>query len=216
VVNIVIVAHTARTERVKELHDQIDADHIVWDDGTLGAGGNHRQAWQWHIENPSDIAVVIEDDAIPCPHFRDQLVAVMDAAPTNIVSLYLGRQRPTLWQDRIKAALQRSDQSKACFITGQHLLHCVAIATTQPQAIHRALCCYSIHQPDEALSIWTSHTGTNVAYTVPSLVDHADLPTLVTNRLLEPERHPGRKAWRHGTRKTWNNMSVPLIAAGEQ
>jgi hypothetical protein len=60
--------------------------------------------------------------------------------------------------------------------------------------------------------MWTSRNNIDIAYALPSLVNHADdIPSLIQHRDGEP-RPPGRVAWRHGTRRRWTPISVPLIA----
>jgi hypothetical protein len=61
--------------------------------------------------------------------------------------------------------------------------------------------------------LWSTRNNVEVAYTVPSLVDHADGPTLVQHRD-SSVREPGRVAWKTGTRRKWDSNSVPLIGPG--
>jgi hypothetical protein len=62
---------------------------------------------------------------------------------------------------------------------------------------------------DENIGQWSRRQGWPIAYTVPSLVDHADGPTLITHPD-GAEREPGRVAWRTGTHFTWNSDAVEV------
>lgn len=212
-INIAIVAHHERKEQAKALADLVDADHISMDLGDKGANKNHRDAWTWHQHHYADWAVTLEDDAVPCKDFRNELEKALTVTPTHLVSLYLGRMKPEGWQDTIEHALLRADKEKACWITGAHNLHAVGIACSGQivRALTYTLALYSVYPTDEAISLWCSRNAVDLAHSVPSLVDHADIPTLIRHGDGE-ERIPGRVAWRHGTRRKWSSTSVPLIA----
>lgn len=209
-IHIAIVAHKDRLIAAEKLASEVEADHVSLDNGTRGCGFNHRKAWEWHDAHPADWAITLEDDSIPCKNFREQVTLALEHAPTRVVSLYLGRARPEGWQDTIEKAMARATAAKACWITDQHSLHAVGIAANR-KSIHmmwHALTLYSVYPPDEALSLFTYRNQIEVAYSVPSLVDHADDSSLI------PDKIPcGRVAWKWGTRRKWTDDKVPLIAA---
>lgn len=214
-INIAIVAHTQRRYDANKLADLIGADHVSMDDGTRGVNANHRAAWTWHQSHPADWSVTLEDDAIPCKEFRWQLAQALQAAPAQVVGLYLGRVCPEHWQPTIEKATARATKQKACFIVGQHNLHAVGIACEQSSVrfLLQGMTTYGVYAVDDAISAWTVRNNVDVAYTWPSLVDHADGASLT--RPLHGEPRPagaGRIAWQHGGRKKWNNIAVPLIA----
>ena len=101
-IHIAVVAHTQRREQATKLADSIGADHVTWDTGVLGCTNNHRAAWQWHMNHPSDWAVTLEDDAVPCKEFRHQLSQALTVAPATVVGLYLGKLCPPNWQDTVE------------------------------------------------------------------------------------------------------------------
>lgn len=213
-INIVIVAHKDRREMAEKLAETVDADHIVWDTtGRLGVNANHRAAWIWHSTHPSDWGVVLEDDAVPCPEFRWQLSRALAVAPARLVSLYMGRQHPSGWQDTFERAVKRAEKDDACFILGKHSMHAVALCADRNTVgvMNAALQVFGIYPVDEAICAMTSRNDMQVAYTFPSLVDHADGVSLVKPRDGKP-RLPGRVAWKHGGRRRWNGSSVSMIA----
>jgi hypothetical protein len=210
--NIAIVADHRRKAEAVKLADLVDADHISMDMGSKGAGANHRDAWNWHQHHLADWCVTLEDDAVPCKDFRHELEKALSVAPAHLVSLYLGKVRPEAWQSTITEALLRADRAKANWLTARYALHGVGIACDGKivRALTYALALYSVYPPDEALSLWCSRNDVQLAYSVPSLVDHADIPTLIHSDGREAE--VGRVAHKTGVRRKWVSDSVPLIA----
>lgn len=203
-----VVAHQQRATQAQALAASINAEILHMDDGTHGCHGNHHRAWQWHTENThTEWAVVLEDDALPVQDFRTQLTAALDAAPTDIISLYLGRQRPAPFQQRNKRATTKATNTGAHWITSPHMMHAVAAAIrTQliPEFLQHP---HHYTPPDELISTWARTNNRPIGYTWPSLVDHADGPTLVVHPDGRP-RKAGRIAWQVGTRDTWNSETV--------
>lgn len=207
--SIVVVAHHTRAAQAVDLAAAVSADATLFDDGTLGAAGNHRRAWDWHTDNTtSGWAVVLEDDAIPVTDFAEHLDDALDYAPADIVSLYLGRSRPPHWQGRIAEATDTADRTFAAWILGTHLLHAVAVAARAELAPVMAQWTRYLAEPVDGREVF----GHTVAYTWPSLVDHADGPPVADHADRSPRTQP-RTAWRTGTPPTSWTGAVPLGAA---
>jgi GR25 family glycosyltransferase involved in LPS biosynthesis len=207
-VNIGVVAHTARRQQAETLARTIAASYVSIDNGTLGAEANHRKVWETLIGKISDWCVVVEDDALPVPDFRAQLDEALTVSPTPIVSLYLGRERPPHWQTRIEQAIHKAESVDACFITSNYLLHAVATAIRTP--LLPSMLLHKTRLPwDEHLTAWATKHGHRIAYTTPSLVDHADTDTLIAHRDGQP-RTPGRVAWQYGQRDNWTTSTIPM------
>lgn len=206
--NIGIVAHTIRSEQAKDLAQQVKADFVSIDTGMLGCDDNH-EAVQHHLANlPSTWSVILEDDAEPVDDFRDQLTAALPLSPSPIVSLYLGRKRPPHWQLRIERALKNANTVDASWIISTRLLHAVGYAI-KTELLPSLLDHITARPVDEHISDWALQHGHTTAYTVGSLVDHADQTTIVKHPDGQP-RKPGRKAWNLGGRTRWTSISVPL------
>ena len=206
--SIGVVAHTARVTQAKALARTVKADFVSMDNGCMGCDDNHR-AVQHHLAHlDSTWSVILEDDAVPVEGFRDQLNEALIMAPSPVVSLYLGRKRPTHWVRRVSSAVDRAEQADAHWIIGTHLLHAVGYAL-RTEVLHELLDFDSALPSDQHISFFCQNHGYTVSYTYPSLVDHADVPTLVEH----PDRQPrpaGRVAYRTGTRDHWTTKAVTL------
>lgn len=208
-VGIGIVAHHARLQMAERLSRSIKADVISIDPGTIGAGSNHRRVWAELSTYDTDWSVVLEDDALPVPDFRDQLTAALAAAPTAIVSGYLGQLRPPRVQPQISEVIARAYSTGSHWITANDLFHAVGVAV-RTELLDDMLTRLRADMPiDQAIGNWARKRGHEIAYCWPSLVDHADTETLIQHPDGHP-RTPGRVAWKTGTRPHWSSKSVPL------
>lgn len=203
---IAVVADERRGDMGQKLAESIDADLMSVDDGTLGCSGNHISAWEALAESlePEDThAVVLEDDAVPVDGFREQLASALSLAPAPIVSLYLGTGYSS---DRLtESVLKKADAIGAQWIvTRGRVLHAVALAVRRellPSMIESAGQTGGI---DGQLSRWARRNGHAVAYSNPSLVDHADDPSLVCKY-----KRSERRAWRVGAHNPWSDVIYP-------
>lgn len=208
-----VVAHTARAEQAHELMETVGAVYMSVDNGSLGYRVNHRKVWHRLTRYNTTWSVVIEDDAQPVQDFPNQLEQALQAAPTPVAGLYLGH--PEHWQSHrtlrrdLEAAITQAHHQDACFITTQAVLHGVGIAIhttlvddmlTHTQASDRPF--------DFAIRNWARAKGHTISLCIPSLVDHADGPTLLQHQDSNP-RHR-RRAWRTGTRNAWTSKAVTL------
>lgn len=203
-----VVAHTARSAQAKALANQVHADFISIDNGTLGADDNHEHV-QNHLANlPTSWSLILEDDAVPVDDFRAQAHAALVMAPSPIVSFYLGRKRPVHWQRRIGKAVEQAQELDAHWIVSTHLLHAVGYAI-RTELIPSLLDHMTVLPIDQHIGSWARHYGHTVSYTHGSLVDHDDGPTIVEHPDGQP-RTPGRKAWAIGGHDRWTTTSVPM------
>lgn len=208
-----IVAHIHRIAMAEHLAITTAASHISYDDGALGCDLNHQQVWQHHADTAGgDWSVVLEDDAIPVGGFLAQLDRALEVAPTPIVSLYLGTSRPLGgWQQCIKQAVTAIQQTSACWITSDRLLHAVGVAIRTP-LIPSLLETLDTARPiDEAISAWAQTNAHTIGYCWPSILDHADVPTLVNHADGKP-RGRERVAWCAAPRHAWNGQHIAMTS----
>lgn len=205
-----IVAHKSRLEQATDLVEKVGAVEWNIDDGTLGCNGNHLAVLRMLRKNnpDKDWYVVLEDDAQPVEDFEHQLDMALKAAPTQLVSLYLGTSNPIHWQDAIGRAVNCAE----AWIVGTHLLHAVGYCINAGiiDTIIETLDGQSSRPIDEQISQWVYPHHVFVGYTCPSLVDHEDgEPVITVRRDGQPRVNP-RKAWKVGTRANWRSKSVLL------
>lgn len=203
-----VVAHTARAKQGKQLAKTVRADFISIDNGVMGCDDNHEQVQHHLAALHSTWSLVLEDDAEPVEDFRDQLHSALVMAPSPVVSLYLGRKRPPHWQKRIGLAITEAKHTDASWILSTHLLHGVGYAI-KTELLPSLLGHTSTLPVDQHIGDWCRRFGHLISYTHPSLVDHADLPTIVNHPDGDPRR-PGRRAWTVGSRTQWTSEAVML------
>lgn len=205
--SVAVMAHPARTQHAWWLARELAAP-VIWD---RGAGEWDTAARAWAAFDPDATHhVVVQDDAIPVPGFLEHATAAITARPISPISFYLGRSRPPGMQRRIMQATLAADQQKLAWLRLRDMLHGVAIALPTADVLPMLDWAASSRRPyDERLGAWYRRLGTVVQYTWPSLVDHADGPTLVAHHDRQP-RTGGRVAWRHGTPDTWETASLGI------
>lgn len=200
-VAIGIVAHPSRRTMADELARDVQADVLCYDHDNAGEQANHQATLEALLEHDTDWAVWLEDDAIPCADFRDQLVETLDDAPDGIASLYLGRGRwagtsPRHHEPIVRGLIEDADRDGARWITAGSLWHAVGVAIPRKHGAPLLAHLRTTQAPtDEAITAWCRATRTPVHYAWPSQVDHRDGPTVTTH----PDRQPrtqGRRAWR--------------------
>jgi len=208
VFSIGVVAHTSRTAEAKQLARTVKADFVSMDNGLMGCDENHKTVQRHLSALPATWSIVLEDDAIPVDKFRSQAAQALMMAPTPIVSFYLGKRRPPHWQNRACAAVAQAANTDASWILCTHLLHAVGYAI-RTELLPSLIDHHSTRPSDEHITSWAKQHRHPISYTFPSLVDHADLPTIVDH----PDgqtRHPGRKAWYAKPRDTWTTKAVTM------
>lgn len=207
-ITISIMAHPLRIEQAVRLADHVEADGIAWDEcgdewdtgARAWAKGSPLSDWtsDWHL--------VLQDDALPVPGLRDQLDRAVKHCPRTAVSLYVGTGRPR--QAAIRRAIARADAEHAAWLEYPWLLWGVAVML--PVEYIHTMIGWANMQPrerayDQRLS-WYFRTVLQrpVRYTWPSLVDHADGPTLIAHSQPPVER----RAHRVGLPRRWDTDAV--------
>lgn len=211
-VTIGIVAHVDRFKQASDLREQVGALHVSYDSGTLGCTANHLRVWERLANMDTPWVLVLEDDALPVEGFRAQLDMALAAAPSPVVSLYLGTSNPTNWQEPIKRALVKRQIERSHWLTCRNMLHAVAVAM-RTELIQNMLASvrHDAAPIDEAITRWVKAQHLSVSYTVPSLCDHADWPTLIKTHADRKPRTMPRKAWRLGERSEWRSGTTQLV-----
>jgi hypothetical protein len=213
VIPIAIVAHPKRTHLANRLAEYVEAEAVLWDNEGRGVNANHLDAWHWLAEgDPREFAVVLEDDAMPCREFREQLDMVLAVAPAGVVSLYLGTGYPRQWQDSIATSVNPIGFDPH-FLTAPVLLSGVGYAV-HAELIEPMISSVSkratVMPIDEAIGVFCRDIGHRVAYTNPSIVNHIDGESLIAERRDQQARTGARRAYRFGLRPHWDGVSMPI------
>lgn len=204
-----VVSHVGRRDMAFALVDQVRPAALFEDSTGIGCEANHARAWQWMTDHRTSVdwCVVLEDDAQPVEGFHDQLAAALAVAPAPIVSLYLGTGYPPLWQPRIRAAIHATEGTSTNWLLAHSLLHAVGVAIRSdllPMKLNPHIAI------DQAISNWAKRNDHLVAYTLPSLVDHADEQPVITQRFDRHPRTKPRRAHIVGTRPHWTSAGAAL------
>lgn len=205
---IVVAAHPDRAVAAELLADEVGA-RIVWEDG---AGQHDTMARAWELAgSEGPFATVIEDDAVPCPAFHTQVLQAHHHAPAGaFIGLYLGVNYPPIWQPHVIDALRRADEEDAAFIASPMMLHGVGITVPAAHAVGLSQWVRTAFgsATDLAVGTYATYIGNPIVFPSWSLVDHADLPSLVAHPDGVPRTLP-RHAHRFGA-PDWNTRLVTL------
>jgi hypothetical protein len=222
---VMIVTHPARRQMAHRLAKKVGFPvNLMVDFNHEGCAANHLNAYRaLAINSPvTDWVCVLEDDAVPCQDFRHQLQMVAQAAPSPFVSLYLGRERPPHWQDSIRQVIAPLDYDPH-FLLGTHVNHTVGMLVRRDQLDHvidwfeTTLRDDPKHESDGIMTHAVADANYDVAYTRPSIVDHADPPSLIPASDRHDKKERGDKprvAWIFDTREVWlsDSLTIPTPA----
>ena len=173
---IIIVAHYARSEWLERLQRALPGAAAILDCTGEGAFEGHRKALKI-AEQVGGRCVIMEDDAIPVEGFRDKVEDWFARFPKDLISFYLGTGRPVAWQTRVDEALAATNSGH---IALSRLIHGVCYSVPAGE-VSRVL--GRLHQTDDGADFAIGRAwGRQVLYPVESLVEHRDSDSV--------EKHP--------------------------
>lgn len=205
-----VVAHPDRKDMALDLVEKVGAEAISWDEYGRGSGWNHLRMLTWMKDSDKEWSVILEDDSVPVPQFRQQLEMALNWAPSPFVGLYVGRGRPPHWQTGISAVMAKN----VCWLTCDTLMNAVGYAVKTkliPAIIHSLEKTWMVKPNlpvDEALSYWGQSYHIPFCYTRPSLIDHRDVTPVEKHSYGTPTEK--RVAWLFGERDVWNGSTTSL------
>lgn len=177
--SVAVMAHPRRAALVERLLEDLGRPAtVVWD----------RHGDRWDTGRRAVLAaspgcshhLVLQDDVIVCRDLVPGIIEALKHVPEDVpVSLYLGRHK------RIPQATQEAERRGASFIAWEKLDHGLGIVL--PTFSIPEMLAYTRTRPDVAnydarLSTYFEAAGIPTYYTCPSLVDHAQEPSLVEGR----------------------------------
>lgn len=170
-------------------------------DGENATGDLAWETWRNPMAPAAEWHVVVQDDALPVPDIARQAPAALAAAPGPVVSFYLGTNYPPHTVKPCRNAIDRANTTGSAWITAPALFWGVAVAIrTELVADMLRSVARSKLPYDQRISHWAGRAGHGIAYTWPSLVDHADGPSLIKRAI--PRQAP-RRAYRVGRPPSW-------------
>lgn len=183
----VVVAHRLRLAQAINLTNQLDITRTPGkcfiDDGFLGEWRNTRRALEWGRQRDVSHVLVLQDDAVPVPGFMDHVHEAVRRRPDDLISLYVGTGRPRAAE--VLEAVEEARRSHASWLVADGPIWGVGIVWP----VH---CVNSFLQwgdrwrhrlpYDQRALAWSQATGRRCYYTWPSLVNHADGPSVIKGR----------------------------------
>lgn len=197
-VSAVVMAHPHRTELAEELQSSLDRPvEIIYDTNPVPSA-DPLQRWEtgrrcWEAIDPgSDWGIVIQDDAIACDDLLAGLEIALDqVGKEGLVSAYAGTGRPD--QYHIKKALRHAKEKGHAWMATRSLgwgVGIVAPTGTIPAMVkwctqHGKKMPYDMRVGVYYRDVLKWRTW----YTMPSLLDHRDGPSLVGHGRKERNAH---------------------------
>jgi len=189
---------------------------ICWDDGS-GERATGAVAWEVASLGDPDWSIVLQDDAVPIPGFLEHAADALEYAEGSLVSFYVGtgRGRPAGVVDAIAGA----DAYNLAWLGCDALLWGVALAlpTKLVPEMLEATAQLGLRY-DTRIGAWAAKRSIPIRYTWPSLVDHADVPSIAqAGRKANPKipgsgTPPPRHAHRVGVPASWDTGVVQIAA----
>lgn len=202
-VSYTVMAHPARMDAAVALAASVGAGLVI---DSLGVGETENGDRAWRMFDPTaDWHVVLQDDALPVEEFTAHVERALTAARWPIVSLYVGSGRPH--QRRVLNRVQWAKAQGASWMEAPTMLWGVGIAMTTA-TVHEFLVWGDGKDGpyDRRIGRFARAIGSGVGYVLPSLVDHADGPTLVQHPW-GPPLVPRRAVWL-GTAESYDSAAV--------
>lgn len=174
------MAHISRIEYLSDMMRQLGPIKTVIDDGTLGAWGNCKRAWQ-QVDTTADYGFVLQDDAILCEKFVERTQQLIEQYPGRSYQLYFG-DRKTTNHHRLKAV---DGVIEAKMMWGVAIG--LPIDHIAPMIEHAET--YSQDLPDDSrIKRYCTAVQLPTIFPYPCYVDHRTIPSLTGDK-------PPRKAY---------------------
>jgi hypothetical protein len=177
-ISVAVMAHPRRQRLTDELLQVLDAPAQLVLDRHNDEWDTGRRAWDAHDPSATH-HLVLQDDAIPCLNLVAGLARALTYVPPHaIVSLYLGTRRPM--RNTVQRAVDDARAQNAAWVVMPHLNWGVGVVLpteTIPDMLDHA----DRHPGrayDRRIGRWYFENGWPTWCTWPSLVDHADGPSL--------------------------------------
>ena len=196
-----VVGDIRRLSRAVTLRDQLSARLAL--DMDEDSNTNHDKAWQMYNAS-DDWLVVVEDDVELVPNFQKHVQDAIENMPDlGVLSLYAGYPRPERF--RVASAVQKAKQYGASYLRYNRVLWGPAVAMRTDMIDDMLNWVSGSDWPyDERFSQWMTARRISAFYTMPSLVDHADIDSLLGRGGVP------RKAYWFEEPTHWNSKAISI------
>lgn len=184
-----VMAHPHRTAEAESVQAALDRPvEIIYDTNPVPSA-DPKQRWAngrrcWEAADPAaDWHMVIQDDALVCADLMAGLEAALDVVgPEGLVSAYTGTGRPN--QEHVRKALANAQHKGHSWMCTRSLCWGVAIIAPVKTIPDMLAWCSTGPRMKRNYDMrigqyYRDVLGWRTWYTVPSLVDHRDGPSLV-------------------------------------
>lgn len=185
-IHVAVVGHINRQAQAEALAASLGAE-LFLDRLTLGPTFGHLNALNWGASKTGHL-IVIEDDAQPVPGFLNIASKWIDQHPEELTSFYLGTGYLPSKPEIVTKAVSEAEATGSDHVTFERLY--TAVTYTLPTRRIADLKMSAKDVADTSLGIrWKTLTKRPIFYTIPSLVDHADTPSIHRpNRTVKPRK----------------------------
>ena len=196
-----VVGDIRRLNRAVLLRDELGARLSL--DMDEDSNANHDAAWNMYNAS-DDWLVVVEDDVELVPNFKKHVVDAIDNMPDlGVLSLYAGYPRPERFA--VSSAVLKARQSGASYLKHNKVLWGPAVAMRTDMIDDMLNWVSGSNWPyDERFSQWMTSRRISAYYTMPSLVDHTDVESLLGRGGVP------RKAYWFGEPTEWNSDVITI------
>lgn len=171
-IEIRILTTSERLTTARELSNTLPNSELFIDENLFGAKWNHMRALSSPPQEGTTHIIIMEDDAQPVEDFLTKASEWLEVFPKDLISFYLGKGKPALWQRKVDYALMR----RPSYIELEALIHGVCYVI--PAQAYELFAIDTLTDTAELAvgELWTTTTERTIIYTTKSLVQHTGNP----------------------------------------
>lgn len=173
-----VVGHWKRRDKAIEIAESLNAA-LAMDEGDAGSLPNHDLAWRLAYDPAADWVVILEDDVILIDNFEEHVQDALNNVPREgAVSFYTGtaKPRPNIVRKAVAQGLERG----CSWLRSNDLYWGPAVALPAHRVIPMLNFVQRVDRPyDSRIGYYLRANGLPCFYSLPSLVDHIDGPSLI-------------------------------------
>lgn len=181
--SVAIMAHPARAAMVERLLDKLGDVPVAWAERKNDLWGTRRRA-TLACDLDCTHHLVLQDDVMICRDLVAGVERALEHVPPDVpASLYIGQRRPD--RELVKAACAKARESSASWVVMPTLLWGPAVVLPTaaiPDMVEYCDTLKKMPHDDRRMGMYWERISPTW-YTWPSLVDHADGPSMAQGRM---------------------------------